>query len=199
MTQPSRAHPYGRSADDVRRRTERMRRTRRMRITQLLVFSAIIIGLAGIGAYAVNELREPPEEPGVIAEKTFREPPSELVCPEPGAVPLAPGEVPVTVLNGTSRSGLAGSTAEELAERGYAVEGTGNTGQSTGPATIVHGPAGYLGAQSVRVQVSGAQLRMDDREGTDVDLLLGEGFTGLEDAEAARALLGQPVEPPEGC
>src|SRR5699024_6476856 len=128
------------------------------------------------------------EDPGVIAEKSFGPAAAELSCPEPGAVPLAPGEVTVTVLNGTSRGGLAGDTTEQLGARGYQVESPGNTRQASGPATIVHGPEGYLAAQSVRAQLQEAQLRLDeDMEGSAVTLLLGGGFSGLAEESAAAA------------
>lgn len=193
-------HPYGRSADDVRRRALRTRRTRRLRITQLVIFSLLMLTLVGVGAYALRELRTSPTEPGEIAQKTFGAAPAQQVCPEPGAVPLPPGEVEVRVLNGTGRSGLAGSVSEDLAARGYVTGDPGNTTQASGAAIIVHGPDGYLAAQSLRAQlVEGAQLQQDDREGTSVDLLLGDGFPGLAEEGAAAAALAQPVEPPEGC
>ncbi|MBE9403521.1 LytR C-terminal domain-containing protein [Brachybacterium sp. p3-SID1565] len=192
-------HPYGRSADEVRRRSLRTRRTRRLRITQLIVFSLLLVTLVAIGAYALRELREPPAEPGMIAPKTLRYAGAELVCPGADAVPLSPTEVQVTVLNGTGRSGFAGSITADLAERGYATGDPGNTSQASGPAVIVHGPEGYLAAQSLLAQVPGAQLRMDQREGTGVDLLLGDGFPGLAAPEAAQQALEQPVQPPEGC
>ncbi|MDN5599727.1 MAG: LytR C-terminal domain-containing protein [Brachybacterium sp.] len=194
------AHPYGRSADDVRRRDQRLRRTRRLRATQLTIFSILAVALIAIGVYAVGELREPVADPGVIAQKSFGPEVAELTCPEPDAVPLPPGEVTVTVLNGTSRSGLAGDVSEQLAERGYGLESPGNTRQAAGPATIVHGPEGYLAAQSVRVQIQGAQLRLDEQqEGSAVQVLIGDGFTGLEEESAAASALEKPVDPPEGC
>lgn len=194
------AHPYGRSADDVRRRDQRLRRTRRMRAIQLTIFSLLAVVLVAIGVYAVGELREPSAEPGVISPKSFGRDPVELTCPEPDAVPLPPGDVTVTVMNGTSRGGLAGDVSEDLAGRGFVLETPGNTGKASGPATIVHGPDGYLAAESVRVQVQGAQLSLDTaREGTGVDLLLGDGFTGLEDEATATAALEQPVAMPEDC
>lgn len=199
MADSPRAHPYGRSADDVRRRVQRTRRTRRVRIMQLLVFTALAIALIGVAAYALGELREPATEPGVIEPKTFGAAPSELTCPEPDAKPLDPGEVSVRVLNGTSRSGLAGQVSGELAERGYTTEDPGNTKQASGPATVVHGPEGYLAAESVRIQFSEVQLKLDEREGTEVDLLLGSGYGGLVEESEAAAALEEPAEVPEGC
>ncbi|MDN5901229.1 MAG: LytR C-terminal domain-containing protein [Brachybacterium sp.] len=194
------AHPYGRSSDDVRRRNQRLRRTRRLRATQLTIFSVLAVTLIAIGVYAVGELREPVAEPGVIAPKSFGPETVEFTCPEPDAVPLPPGEVTVTVLNGTSRSGLAGDVSEQLAERGYEVESPGNTRQATGAATVVHGPEGYLAAQSVTVQIQGAEVQLDEeQEGNAVTLLIGDGFTGLEEESAATAALEEPVETPEGC
>lgn len=194
------ARPYGRPVDDLRSRDQRLRRSRRRRAAQLTVFCALCLALVATGVLAVRELQKPAAEPGVIAPKSFGAEPVALTCPEPGAVPLPPGEVTVTVLNGTSRSGLAGTVSAELVGRGFVAGETGNTRQATGPATIVHGPEGYLAAQSVRVQVQGAQLRLDEgREGTAVDLLIGDGFTALEEESAAAAALTAPVETPEGC
>lgn len=199
MPSSPRAHPYGRSADDVRRRGLRVRRTRRVRITQLVVFSILAIALVGIGAYALDELREPVAEPGVIEPKTFGEGAVEVACPDPDAVPLPPAEVTVRVLNGTTRSGLAGDVTDALADRGYGVGDPGNTRSASGAALVVYGPEGYLAAQSVRAQLTEVELQMDGREGAAVDLLLGEGFEGLEEAEAAGAALEEPVAAPEGC
>jgi len=198
------AHPYGRSADDVRRRDRRLRRTRRLRAMQLAIFSVLAVALIAVGVYAVGELREPVAEPGVISPKEIGPDPVAIECPDEGAVPLPPAEVEVTVLNGTTRSGLAGSTAEQLGERGYALGDVGNTRSAKGPATIVHGPAGYLAAQSLRAQLATADVRpeltLDEaKEGTAVDLLLGDGFTGLAEESAATGALEQPVEIPEGC
>src|SRR5699024_2138027 len=160
----------------------------------------LAVALVVIGVYAVGELREPVEDPGVIAEKSFGPEQIELTCPDPGAVPLEPGEVTVTVLNGTNRSGLAGDVTEQLGERGYGVETPGNTRRADGPATIVHGPEGYLAARSVGAQLQEAQLQLDEElEGTAVTMLIGDGFAGLQDETAAAAALEEPVETPEGC
>ena len=101
---------------------------------------------------------------------------SGLECGESGRGRRRAEQVEVRVLNGTTRSGFAGSVSEELAARGYTTGDPGNTSQASGPATIVHGPEAYLAAQSLLAQVPGAQLRMEQREGPAVDLLLGDGF-----------------------
>lgn len=193
------AHPYGRSADDVRRREQRVRRTRRLRATQLGIFSLLALLLVGVGVYAVGQFREPVQEPGVIGATSATEEATGLTCPEPGAVPLPPTSVTVTVLNGTGRSGLAGDITAQLAERGFAVGDAGNTKKASGAATVVYGPKGYLAAQSVQAQVPDAALQLDEREDETVDLLLGNGFSTLVKQKDATAALEKPVEIPEGC
>ncbi|PCC40943.1 hypothetical protein CIK66_01540 [Brachybacterium alimentarium] len=193
------AHPYGRSSDDVRRRELRVRRTRRLRAVQLAIFSLLVIVLIGVGVYAVGEFRRPSAEQGVIAQKSFGEEEAEVTCPDPGAVPLPPGDVTVTVLNGTSRGGLAGEVTEQLGSRGFTMGDAGNTKKADSAVTIVYGPDGYLAAQSVRTQVPDAALRLDDREGAEVDLLLGNGFSEIAPEDDAAAALEDAVEMPEGC
>jgi len=193
------AHPYGRSADDVRRREQRVRRTRRLRATQLGIFSLLALLLIGVGAYAVGQFREPVQEPGVIGATSATEESTGLTCPEPGAVPLPPTSVTVTVLNGTGRGGLAGDITEQLAERGFAVGDAGNTKKASGAATVVYGPKGYLAARSVQAHVPDAALQLDEREDETVDLLLGNGFSTLVKEKDATAALEKPVEIPEGC
>lgn len=196
------AHPYGRSADDVRRRTARVQRTRRLRITQLVVFSTLVIAIVVIGAYALTVFREPSAEPGVIAEKTFKPKPGEVQCPPDGAKPASPKDVEVRVFNGTDRDGLAGEVSSQLAERGYTMAEAGNTAKAGAPVTLVHGPTGYVAAMSVAAQFGGPEsvsLHVDDREGTGVDVLIGDGFRELAEAKAATALLDQPVTAPKDC
>ncbi|MGO2535967.1 MAG: LytR C-terminal domain-containing protein [Brachybacterium tyrofermentans] len=193
------AHPYGRSADDVRRREQRVRRTRQLRATQLGIFSLLALLLIGVGVYAVGQFREPVQEPGVIGATSATEESTGLTCPEPGAVPLPPKSVTVTVLNGTGRGGLAGDITEQLAERGFAVGDAGNTKKASGAATVVYGPKGYLAARSVQAHVPDAALQLDEREDETVDLLLGNGFSTLVEQKDATAALEEPVEIPEGC
>lgn len=199
MSADRRTHPYGRSAQDVRRERLRSGRTRRVRIAQIIVFALLAILLVAIAALALSFLRTPPEEPGVITQKTVGAPPPEVVCPDPGATPAAPEDVAVTVLNGTDRSGLAARISGELGERGYAPGEIGNTTRAQGAAVIQYGPEGYLAAVSVQAQIPAATLQLASQPGSKVAVLLGPDFDELAGAEEATQTLQEPAPMPEGC
>jgi hypothetical protein len=197
------AHPYGRSHDDVRRRDRRRRRQRRVRITQLIVFSIAMIGIIVALVYAWKQLtaEDPqasgPSDAGAAANVAVGEDGTQ--CPEPGAKPAAPKSVEVTVLNGTSRGGLAGSVTDSLDERGFSTGKAGNTKSAKGAITVVHGPSGYLEASAVAAEFDDATLRLDDREDATVDVLIGDGFKDLVDEDEADSRLEKAVEIPQGC
>lgn len=198
------AHPYGRSAQDVRRREERSSRQRRLRMTQLIVFSALAVALIAAAVFAATRLMGP-DDPAPAAPTGASDgggptlAAQGLVCPEPGATPAAPGEVSVSVLNGTSRSGLAGDVTGALAERGYQTGSPGNTSEAGPGVTVAYGPAGYRQAAAVAAQFEGAALQLDEREDASVTVMLGSGFEALSDPAIAQERLTQPVAVPEGC
>jgi hypothetical protein len=171
-------HPYGRSADDVRRRDDRQRRLHRVRVTQLLVFSLSIILIAGAVAFAVNHLRSPDEaaDPAPTAALAS----DGTYCVGTDAVPTEPGEVTVSVRNGTGRQGLAASVSSDLEKRGYLPGKLGNTSDAKKPVTIVYAPEAYLQARSVAAQFTKPKLQVDTgRSGTTVEVLLGDDYDGL--------------------
>jgi hypothetical protein len=57
--------------------------------------------------------------------------------------------VVVTVLNGTTRSGFAATTATQLKELGYSSVSTGNTPAQTGPTVIYYREAAKLAADQL--------------------------------------------------
>jgi hypothetical protein len=196
------AHPYGRSNDDVRRRDQRRRRQRRVRITQLVVFSLAMIGIICALTFAFTQLTADddvvaagPSDSGadVATGKDG------VHCPDPGAKPAKPKKVEVKVLNGTSRSGLAGKVTDALSERGFDTGKAGNTKSASGAVTIVYGPAGYLEASAVAAEFSKPTLKLDDREDSTVDVLVGDGFKDLVDEGDAAKALKKAVKMPEGC
>ncbi|MFI9650103.1 LytR C-terminal domain-containing protein [Streptomyces sp. NPDC052040] len=115
--------------------------------------------------------------------------------------PAAPGRITVNVLNATDRTGLAKATADELKKRGFRIGTVGNapegydkkvkgTGVLVGPKAALDTTLPVLGTQ-----LSGAERRTDARTGTDLDLVLGDGFTSLADKPAADKALAALTAP----
>lgn len=117
-----------------------------------------------------------------------------------------PGRITVNVLNATPRAGLAKDTAAELKKRGFRIGEVGNATKEYDKK--VDGPGMVLGAAGaakgsmpvVATQLGGAQLKTDGRkEATEVDLILGSGFTTLTkkpEADEALTALTHPKSRP---
>lgn len=99
---------------------------------------------------------------------------------------MLPSEVSVNVFNATSRSGLAGRTADSLRERGFDVQGVDNTAAVEGAGVVRYGAEAQEQAELLAESVGqGVVLELVEREGTTVDLVLGPDWTDLDsDAEA---------------
>lgn len=112
--------------------------------------------------------------------------------PEPAAAPPAPSTIRVNVYNATSRPGLASAVAAQLKDRGFTIGRSGNSpdGKAVGiPAIVVAGPAGQAGATVVSTEIDGSLTKTDQRSDDSVDLVIGDGFTGIRTLDqAARAL-----------
>jgi hypothetical protein len=113
----------------------------------------------------------------------------------PDALP-EPGKITVNVLNATSRSGLAAKTAKELKKRGFAIGEIANAPERLdhkvdAPGLLIGG-AGAKTVARLKVlgtQLDGARTRHDEREGDEIDLVIGNDFKGLAKAkDASRAL-----------
>ncbi|MGW1075624.1 LytR C-terminal domain-containing protein [Streptomyces sp. NPDC002537] len=118
-----------------------------------------------------------------------------------------PDEITVNVYNATPRGGLAKITADELKKRGFRIGKVGNapelydkkvsnTGLLLGAPEVADGALKVLGTQ-----LSGTDVRNDQRSGEDVDLILGAEFKELsakQDADKALTEIGgEPAsEPP---
>ncbi|WP_432109649.1 LytR C-terminal domain-containing protein [Streptomyces sp. AA1529] len=116
-----------------------------------------------------------------------------------------PGDITVNVLNATSRSGLAKDTADELKKRGFKIGRIGNAppefDKKIKKAAFLVGAPGA--STSDRMHVLGTQLahtetRYDERDGKDVDLVLGNGFEDLAKKKAATAALAELAGPAAG-
>lgn len=115
----------------------------------------------------------------------------------PGKLP-EPGSITVNVLNATSRSGLAKDTSEELKKRGFKIGKVGNApaelDKKVKKAGVLLGAPGGDTAARLKVlgtQLRGADTRYEKRDGEEIDLVIGKGFTKLTKESSANAALHQ--------
>jgi hypothetical protein len=183
------------------RRAEERAAARR-RVRHGVVFTLLVLVVLGAGTTAAGVYQgwwEWPPWEGLDEPAPVR---TVVACPTPEVTAAPVADVTLTVLNSTSRTGLAGDTAAQLTERGFTVGAIGNDpgGPISGTAVVRHGPEGLLAARTVAAHVPGAELMDDGRAGAAVELSLGESFEGLGPPEEAAALLEpEPAPSPPGC
>ena len=114
-------------------------------------------------------------------------------CPTTAA---DPNRVQLRIYNATGREGLAKTVATQLGSRGYQIVATENDPLAgirpvESSAEVRYGPSGAKQAAQVRRQVPGATLYLDAREGSVVDLVLGDKYRRLSTpAELAKGRQG---------
>lgn len=112
---------------------------------------------------------------------------------------VTPAEVTVNVYNATGRTGLAGSTAKLVADRGFTIGKVTNdpsTRKTPAVAEVRHGPAGATAAQLVAgIMPSGTKLVADKRKDAGVDIALGTKFKALKPAAAPTQQLPMCPDP----
>jgi len=110
------------------------------------------------------------------------------VPPAAEVAALSPGDVALSVRNGTGTPGLASAVAAELEGRGFVVTGVGNA--DLVDASVVRHPARLAAAaHMVAAAIPGASTTVDDSLAT-VELVLGPGGQVAPEAPA-----GSPIEP----
>jgi hypothetical protein len=161
-------------------------------IVAVLVVTALI--LAGGGTWWWLTQRgstdEPRDTPTVRCTTATPTPPKKL--PPPSAVQVA-------VLNGTDRAGLAISTADALALRGFDVVAIGNATRPvrSGVGVIAYGSKGVGAAVQLASYLPGASLQLvESRKGAGVDLRLGPEFDTVSTDTQAKRDLDQVTLPP---
>ncbi|MGP4007926.1 LytR C-terminal domain-containing protein [Streptomyces sp. 4N124] len=185
----------------------RMRRPRRRgRLVAGLVASVAALGLVGWGTLQLIDLfsggGDSASAAGPKSDCSSKASPS----PSTTAAVPPPRKITVNVLNATTRSGLAKQTADELKKRGFRIGDVGNataefdkkvkgTGLLLGPASALNTSLPVLATQ-----LGTAERRtVAARKGTDVDLIIGNGFKALatkKDADKALAALTGPQPTP---
>ncbi|MYS20155.1 LytR family transcriptional regulator [Streptomyces sp. SID4948] len=190
----------------------RMRRPRRRgRVVAAVIASVVVLGLFGWGALQLFDVFN--GKGGNQAQAAPLNKPSCKPVPAPThtgkLAPMPqPSAITLNVLNATSRGGLAKSTADQLAARGFKVAKFGNAPDGydqkvTQTALLVAGPAGEAAAREAGTQVAGSSVKIDPaRKGKTVDLLIGDGYSALAspaDAAKARVIAANPPPPKPVC
>ncbi len=184
----------------------RMRRPRRRgRFVVLSVASAAVLGVGGWGTLQLIDVFTGGGDSASAngTKAACADTVSRTAAPK--ALPR-PGSITVNVLNATTRGGLAQKTADELKKRGFKIGEIGNatkeydkkvkgTGVLLGPAAALDTSLPVLGTQ-----LADAERRTDPaRKGTEVDLIIGDGFKTLTtkaDADRALTALAEPEPTP---
>ncbi|SDN01268.1 LytR C-terminal domain-containing protein [Actinacidiphila guanduensis] len=180
---------------------------RRGKFIAVLIAAVVVLGLFGWGALQLYHVFRG-DDGSTKASSAPQDRPSCAPAPTPAhtgkPVPLPqPAQVTIGVYNATTRGGLAKSTADQLASRGFKVAKFGNApdpydGKVTAAALVVAGPAGEAAAREAGTMVSGSQVKIDPhRKGSTVDVMIGNAFGKLATpAEAAQNRITAQNPPP---
>ncbi|WP_328466371.1 LytR C-terminal domain-containing protein [Streptomyces sp. NBC_00448] len=184
---------------------------RRGRFVAALIAAVVVLGLFSWGALQLFHVFS-----GDSKDAKANAAPSHPSC-SPAAAPVATGkpialpkptQVTMNVLNATTRGGLAKSTADQLAGRGFKVSKFGNApdeynAKITQSALIISGPAGEAAAREAGTQMVGSAVKIDPkRKGATVDVLIGNAFAKLAtptQAAEARVVAANPPAPKPTC
>lgn len=155
---------------------------------QAVVFGVLIalMAISGLAALAVytGALALPGDPEFVTAEPTGTSIVQSPACVPDETYPVAYNQVQVTVLNGSTRSGLASTVADLLAERGFDVLGVGNDTRAPIDPLISFGPEGIAQAYTLLAHYPTARLVLDARVDGTVDLTVPQSFEELEPVDS---------------
>lgn len=189
----------------------RMRRPKkRGRIVAAVIASVVVLGLFGYGALQLFDVFKG-DDGDTKANAAPQNRPCTPTTTAPALKPMAlpqPAGVTVNVYNATTRGGLAKTTADAFASRGFKVKAFGNASppydkKVTQSALIVAGPAAEAAAREAGTQVAGSMVKIDPtRKDKNVDVMIGNAFTALAspaDAAKARVVAANPPPPKAVC
>jgi LCP family protein required for cell wall assembly len=102
-------------------------------------------------------------------------------------VTVAPGQVKVKVLNGTTTAGLAGKAADDLAAVGFAIAGpAGNAPEQVGAVTVVsYDPRYDQSAKTVAAALPGSTLTAVAGLGRTIQVTVGTSYKGATKVKVA--------------
>lgn len=174
------------TVEDPSLEEEREHRSRVRHVRTAITLLVLVAFVVGAAYYGVQNLRGSDDAEAAP-------------CPVPtvSGAP-APADIVLRVMNATVREGLAGSVADQLGERGLTVHHVGNDNRDEdigGTAVVRVGEANQQAAEVIAGLVPGAEIVVIERQGPEVDLVLGEAFTqlGAEIPEASAEVEQDPA------
>ncbi|WP_052274067.1 LytR C-terminal domain-containing protein [Arthrobacter sp. L77] len=155
---------------------DRRRRVSRRRILHGFVL-VLLVGLVTAAVYVAVGIARGDISTG--APEAAPEPTS--TCPAGPFDYQDPSAITVNVYNSTSIDGLAGTAAEQLRGRAFAVREIANrpVGPTGMTAIIVSGEAGRANAFTLQRTIPESIYVADEREDRTVDVILGSGYAGV--------------------
>lgn len=91
-----------------------------------------------------------------------------------------PSNLSVRVLNGSSESGVAGSTMEELVRQGIDVSGIADSSEKRTDTVVRYGPGEKDSAATIAKMFPGAKIQEDRSVKVGVEVILGSDFAGVD-------------------
>ncbi|HET6817296.1 MAG TPA: LCP family protein [Mycobacteriales bacterium] len=106
--------------------------------------------------------------------------PSSSASPAPSLV-VPPSAVHVRVLNGTGQKGLAQKVAQDLAARGFIIDGIGDADSTGYTHTVVrYGPDRNESSQTLEASVTGSTRQLDGALSGTLELVVGSDYSGSQ-------------------
>ncbi len=95
---------------------------------------------------------------------------------------VAPGQITVQVLNGAGVTGLARTSADDLARVGFAISGEPGNAATTGATqtVIAYDPSSAEAAKTVAAALPGSELRSVEGQGPVIQVIVGSDYSGAE-------------------
>jgi len=151
-----------------------------------LTATIVLVGAGVVGILSLNDrldITVPGSSPSATTAETA--PPSDAASPTPTPTPtpvatVAP-ELSVTVLNGSSSNGVAGSATQVLTDAGWTVGTTGNANSTDQPTTIVYYADASLegAALGITQSIPGAEAVLANDfvdSGADLTVVVGNDY-----------------------
>ncbi|CUR62077.1 conserved exported hypothetical protein [metagenome] len=140
-----------------------------LRSALTLAVLALLVVVASLWGWAAFTEPFPEDEPVPVCENATISAGSEV----------RRDQVVVSVFNGSGRSGLAGSTSAQLAERGFVAGDVADSPQPAATTQIWSSDPTNPAVQLVQQQFKGAEVVPGNPIGVGVVVVVGEKFTAL--------------------